>query len=253
MTNSETEEKWYNNKGYTIALLVILFPAGLYALWKGDVFSSKVKYVVTGFFALVILAGPLHVAMMTPEERATFYAELEQKKQERKVAAAKRKLQREKKRAAQILAAKQEKSRSNAIKHIERAIIPGFTQRTIRELTEIFDSGQWKDITTTAQKKNKATEHLYYGKVSVRNKFGENRILHLKIIALTYSNGKIVFVIRYKDPRKQFAFKYHSLTTILKIVHGRKSSLAMGSKAKKGLKKLISFLDQLKKTKVSAY
>jgi hypothetical protein len=59
-------KKWYQQTGGVIALLktagviallILFFPVGLYLMWKYRVFSKTVRFVVTGFFALLVIAS----------------------------------------------------------------------------------------------------------------------------------------------------------------------------------------------------
>lgn len=55
---SEQKPGWYENKAAVILWLIFFFPAGLYGIWKSSQFSDKVKWIVTGFFAfLIVIVG----------------------------------------------------------------------------------------------------------------------------------------------------------------------------------------------------
>ena len=53
----EAKKKWYQTTGGIIALLILFFPAGLYSMWKHAKWNKTVKWVVTGFFGLMILGS----------------------------------------------------------------------------------------------------------------------------------------------------------------------------------------------------
>ena len=53
----ETKKKWYQKTWGIFALLVLFFPAGLYLMWKYSGWKPVVKWIISGFFALVILGG----------------------------------------------------------------------------------------------------------------------------------------------------------------------------------------------------
>jgi hypothetical protein len=53
-------KKWYDKKAAVIILLILFFPVGLYALWKGNSFGKNVKIVLTcvvGVLVLISIAG----------------------------------------------------------------------------------------------------------------------------------------------------------------------------------------------------
>lgn len=47
---------WYENKARVVLLLVLVFPVGLYGLWKNSAFSQKTKGIVSGVVGVVVLA-----------------------------------------------------------------------------------------------------------------------------------------------------------------------------------------------------
>lgn len=53
----ETKKKWYQKTGWIIALLVLFFPVGLFLMWKYANWNKVVKWVITGFFALMVIAN----------------------------------------------------------------------------------------------------------------------------------------------------------------------------------------------------
>ena len=46
---------WYDNNVIVIILLIVLFPIGIYALWKNQNIAKSIKVIVTGFFVFIIL------------------------------------------------------------------------------------------------------------------------------------------------------------------------------------------------------
>lgn len=53
----DTQRKWYDSKAIVILLLILFFPVGLYALWKGQNFSTVVKGILTGVICLAVLGS----------------------------------------------------------------------------------------------------------------------------------------------------------------------------------------------------
>jgi hypothetical protein len=53
---------WYENKRFVSALLIALFPVGLYGLWKSQRFSYQTKGIITGLFVLPVLFGTFQTA-----------------------------------------------------------------------------------------------------------------------------------------------------------------------------------------------
>ncbi len=54
---TESKSKWYQTSWAAILFLLFFFPVGLFIMWKYTGWPKVAKYVVTGFFGLVILAG----------------------------------------------------------------------------------------------------------------------------------------------------------------------------------------------------
>ncbi|MHC4800319.1 MAG: hypothetical protein ACYTF1_27065, partial [Planctomycetota bacterium] len=55
LSDSVAKPRWYDRNAIVILLLVIFFPVGLYALWKNRHYSKKMKVIVTGCVALLLL------------------------------------------------------------------------------------------------------------------------------------------------------------------------------------------------------
>lgn len=49
--------KWYNKTWFTIIMLIVFFPVGLFLMWKNEHFKKSVRIAITVFFALVIVVG----------------------------------------------------------------------------------------------------------------------------------------------------------------------------------------------------
>jgi hypothetical protein len=52
-----TEPKWYQKPTGVTIILVIFFPAGLYLMWKNDIWSKTTRWIVTIIIALAIIAN----------------------------------------------------------------------------------------------------------------------------------------------------------------------------------------------------
>lgn len=59
------KSRWYDNKTVVLVLLVVFFPAGLYALWKNTGFSKRTKGIVTGVVAVVFVAAAMNTDKQT--------------------------------------------------------------------------------------------------------------------------------------------------------------------------------------------
>jgi hypothetical protein len=53
----EAKKKWYQKTWGIIVLLILFFPAGLYLMWKYSGWKSIIKWVISGLFALLIVAN----------------------------------------------------------------------------------------------------------------------------------------------------------------------------------------------------
>ena len=49
------EGKWYQKPVSIVLLIILFFPVGLYLMWKYSKWSPKVKWVISGIFALLLL------------------------------------------------------------------------------------------------------------------------------------------------------------------------------------------------------
>ena len=49
--------KWYQKPGMITALIIIFAPVGIYLMWKNNLWSKKIRWVVTIFIALVFITN----------------------------------------------------------------------------------------------------------------------------------------------------------------------------------------------------
>ncbi len=49
--------KWYHRKGNVIPLLLLLFPVGVYAMWKGEHFPGWVRWTITAILVLAVIGS----------------------------------------------------------------------------------------------------------------------------------------------------------------------------------------------------
>jgi hypothetical protein len=57
MENQTIKHKWYQSTIGAVIFLILFFPVGLYLMWKYTNWNSKAKWVVTGFFGLIVLVS----------------------------------------------------------------------------------------------------------------------------------------------------------------------------------------------------
>ena len=55
-TNQTEAKSWWENRTLVIVWLLFFFPVGLYGLWKGTLFSTKVKGSITAMVAVLFFA-----------------------------------------------------------------------------------------------------------------------------------------------------------------------------------------------------
>jgi hypothetical protein len=55
---NEQPIKWYNKPKSVIILLVLFFPIGLYLMWKNQLWSNKVRWIVSIAFAVIVISNP---------------------------------------------------------------------------------------------------------------------------------------------------------------------------------------------------
>lgn len=53
----EPKRKWYQSNGAIVLLLVFFFPVGLFLMWKYALWPKAAKWILSGFFGLIILAN----------------------------------------------------------------------------------------------------------------------------------------------------------------------------------------------------
>lgn len=51
------QKKWYQRSGGIVLLLFLFFPFGLYLMWRHATWNKGAKWIVTGTFALLVLAN----------------------------------------------------------------------------------------------------------------------------------------------------------------------------------------------------
>lgn len=51
------ENKWHQNPIVVIALIIFLFPVGLYFMWKNELWSKRTRWIVTTIVALAVIAN----------------------------------------------------------------------------------------------------------------------------------------------------------------------------------------------------
>lgn len=52
-----TEPKWYQKPTGVTILLILFFPAGLYLMWKNNIWSITKRWIVTSIIAIAIIAN----------------------------------------------------------------------------------------------------------------------------------------------------------------------------------------------------
>jgi len=57
-STKNNNEKWYQKKGWIIALLFLFFPAGLFLMWKSNKFNKTTKILVAIFFVFMFIITP---------------------------------------------------------------------------------------------------------------------------------------------------------------------------------------------------
>jgi hypothetical protein len=57
MENTTVKAKWYQTSWATILFLIFFFPVGLFLMWKYTNWPKVAKWVVTGFFGLMVLGN----------------------------------------------------------------------------------------------------------------------------------------------------------------------------------------------------
>ena len=54
---SQQELKWHQKPKGVIILLIFFFPAGLYLMWKNELWTKQTRWIITGIIAVLILAN----------------------------------------------------------------------------------------------------------------------------------------------------------------------------------------------------
>jgi len=55
--DNQTERKWYQKPVTVVLFLILFFPAGLYLMWKNELWSKTSRIVVSVFFGLLVLGN----------------------------------------------------------------------------------------------------------------------------------------------------------------------------------------------------
>lgn len=55
----ETKKKWYQSTWAAILFLVLFFPVGLYLMWQHTKWPKTAKWLITGFFGLMVLGSAM--------------------------------------------------------------------------------------------------------------------------------------------------------------------------------------------------
>lgn len=53
--NLNKKDKWYNKKMFTVLMLIIFFPVGLYLMWKNKHFKKPVRIIISLIFVFMII------------------------------------------------------------------------------------------------------------------------------------------------------------------------------------------------------
>lgn len=57
MSDGEVSQKWYGNSWVVAVLIWVFFPVGLFLMWKYANWNKKLKWGISGIFALLLLYG----------------------------------------------------------------------------------------------------------------------------------------------------------------------------------------------------
>lgn len=57
INNNLNEEKNYQKSWFTILMLILFFPVGLFLMWKHNHFSKKAKVIITAFFVMITISS----------------------------------------------------------------------------------------------------------------------------------------------------------------------------------------------------
>lgn len=64
----EHSKKWYEKTGWIIVLLILFFPVGLFLMWKYTEWNKKVKWGITGLFAILLIFSNIGSKSSTQEK-----------------------------------------------------------------------------------------------------------------------------------------------------------------------------------------
>jgi hypothetical protein len=54
---NQTEKKWYQKPTSIIILLIFFFPVGLYLMWKNELWTKQIRWVVSSAIVIVVIAN----------------------------------------------------------------------------------------------------------------------------------------------------------------------------------------------------
>ncbi len=54
---NQTDIKWYQKPTGVIILIIFFFPIGLYLMWKNKLWTKQTRWIVTGIFAVLVVAN----------------------------------------------------------------------------------------------------------------------------------------------------------------------------------------------------
>jgi micrococcal nuclease len=54
---NQTEKKWYQKPTGIIILLIFFFPVGLYLMWKNELWTKQIRWVVSAAIVIVVIAN----------------------------------------------------------------------------------------------------------------------------------------------------------------------------------------------------
>jgi len=53
--DQQNEIKWHQKTSSVIVLLIFFFPIGIYLMWKNELWTKQIRWIVTGIIALLIV------------------------------------------------------------------------------------------------------------------------------------------------------------------------------------------------------
>lgn len=52
-----TDSPWHSKKSFIILALILLFPLGLYLMWKNELWNNKIRWVITTIIAAAVISN----------------------------------------------------------------------------------------------------------------------------------------------------------------------------------------------------